>query len=526
MRTFSKKTILTGLTALLLVTVTTMNAAAQTIGEKGQGGGIIYAVNGKQVSEVAVLDGTYNWAGAKLAATSYTGGGVTGWRAPMDADLQAINKSGVIKSGNYWSSLDTNALNAHDIRFGSGDIGTKASKSSAKSALAVRTYTQTASATQPAQKPAPATSAPAPSTPSITLAQSTSNGITLDEAVSQAAKQLEGSLDKNIKVAVLSFVSEADALSRYVVEELTGALVEGKKFTVVDRARLDLIRKEMEFQVSGEVSDESMQSIGQKLGAQAIISGNFMNIGTGWRFQAFAISVETAQRAASYRTTVNNDAQVAYLMSVKNAPAAAAQTTTPAQKPGAGSSTQPQTAAPAAPAAEAAKPAVNKVYKIGDIGPAGGLIFYDKGKESDGWRYLEVAPKSTEAKAKWGPADRELGTVVGIGTGKGNTDRIVRYLKARGESGMAAQICAELKQGGYTDWFLPSKDELDLLYKLWDKDFEFGTFTTDWYWTSSEGGAGYSWKQNFSNGQQFGSSDYYGTAQKDKMWFVRAVRQF
>ena len=31
-------------------------------------------------------------------------------------------------------------------------------------------------------------------------------------------------------------------------------------------------------------------------------------------------------------------------------------------------------------------------YKIGDEGPAGGVIFYDKGEYSDGWRYLEAAP--------------------------------------------------------------------------------------------------------------------------------------
>ena len=31
-------------------------------------------------------------------------------------------------------------------------------------------------------------------------------------------------------------------------------------------------------------------------------------------------------------------------------------------------------------------------YKVGDEGPAGGIIFYDKGEYSDGWRYLEAAP--------------------------------------------------------------------------------------------------------------------------------------
>jgi len=33
-----------------------------------------------------------------------------------------------------------------------------------------------------------------------------------------------------------------------------------------------------------------------------------------------------------------------------------------------------------------------QTYKIKDRGPAGGIIFYNKGYYSDGWRYMEVVP--------------------------------------------------------------------------------------------------------------------------------------
>jgi len=46
-------------------------------------------------------------------------------------------------------------------------------------------------------------------------------------------------------------------------------------------------------------------------------------------------------------------------------------------------------------------------YALRDVGPAGGYIFYDKGSYSNGWRYLEAAPKSTEWTGKNGVA-REL----------------------------------------------------------------------------------------------------------------------
>jgi len=69
---------------------------------------------------------------------------------------------------------------------------------------------------------------------------------------------------------------------------------------------------------------------------------------------------------------------------------------------------------------------------IGKAGPAGGLIFYDKGSYSDGWRYLEAAPKSTEWTGKeWGSWEILIGgTEKGIGTGQSNTTKIVILLNS------------------------------------------------------------------------------------------------
>jgi uncharacterized repeat protein (TIGR02543 family) len=105
-------------------------------------------------------------------------------------------------------------------------------------------------------------------------------------------------------------------------------------------------------------------------------------------------------------------------------------------------------------------------YVIGDIGPAGGLIFYDKGSVSDGWRMLEAAPKSTEfSSVYWGLYGIEVpGTQKGIGTGKENTRRILEVLEDRGETGKAAQLCDTLDVNNIDDWFLPSINELDLIY--------------------------------------------------------------
>ena len=103
-------------------------------------------------------------------------------------------------------------------------------------------------------------------------------------------------------------------------------------------------------------------------------------------------------------------------------------------------------------------------YNIGDTGPAGGLIFYvNPNYKTDGWYYLEAAPSDQSTGILWdyGRDVATGATATVVGTGQANTQTIVKVL---GAGSYAAQLCNDLAQGGYSDWFLPSKDELDLMY--------------------------------------------------------------
>jgi hypothetical protein len=60
-------------------------------------------------------------------------------------------------------------------------------------------------------------------------------------------------------------------LSDYVLNELSTLLVNDGRLSVVDGHNLELLQKEMNFQLSGGVIDETAQAIGKKLGAQAVI---------------------------------------------------------------------------------------------------------------------------------------------------------------------------------------------------------------------------------------------------------------
>jgi hypothetical protein len=155
-----------------------------------------------------------------------------------------------------------------------------------------------------------------------------------------------------------------------------------------------------------------------------------------------------------------------------------------------------------------------KIYNVGEPGPAGGIVFYDKGNSNGGWRYLEAAPASAEFKAEWGLYGTNVsGTNTGIGTGKRNTEIVA------GRGGTAAQRCVALNTGGYRDWFLPSKDELNLMYQNLKRK-GLGGFSDGYYWSSSQYNyVSSSWGQDFSDGSQYFSN-------KSNPRSVRCVRAF
>jgi hypothetical protein len=157
------------------------------------------------------------------------------------------------------------------------------------------------------------------------------------------------------------------------------------------------------------------------------------------------------------------------------------------------------------------------VYKIGDRGPAGGIVFYDKGSVSGGWQYLEAAPNDAEYSAQSGGAGKDItGTAAAIGNGKSNTQVIERILSQSGVTNGAAQILPIYS--GFNDWFIPSKEELDVLYKNL-KAKGLGSFSDERYMSSTQDGRSNVWVQNFRDGRQL-------TMGRNLVYRVRCVRVF
>ena len=133
--------------------------------------------------------------------------------------------------------------------------------------------------------------------------------------------------------------------------------------------------------------------------------------------------------------------------------------------------------------------------------------------------YLEAAPADIEGTCKWSSGlaydDNISGTETAIGTGRKNTTLILSV----DINAPAARACmVGYNAGGTkTDWFLPSRDELDQLYKK--RVFIDDLHATYFYWSSTQGINNFAEMWNFENGILY-------LDKKDSMYFVRAIRAF
>lgn len=191
-------------------------------------------------------------------------------------------------------------------------------------------------------------------------------------------------------------------------------------------------------------------------------------------------------------------------------------------------------------------------YQVGDRGPSGGYVFYDdsigydldgeNGIENDekdlldGDRYLEVASSDIVLDSGgWddyahifgyyqtgSPQESvEVGTHPGIGTGESNTTLLVGTMGSTAYTrststytvnvtetritptteDYAARLCYLHESGGYNDWFLPSREELRLIYEEICVN-DLGGFSPYSYWSSSEcdsNGANEAYKKSFDD---------------------------
>jgi hypothetical protein len=161
------------------------------------------------------------------------------------------------------------------------------------------------------------------------------------------------------------------------------------------------------------------------------------------------------------------------------------------------------------------------VCAVGDTGPGGGKVFYVSSSNftstgsvcGTACKYLEAAPSDHSSQVAWcSNTSSSLGvTGTGIGSGMSNTTTA----DSTCTSG-AIQVAADYTNNSKTDWHLPSKDELAQLYA---QRTTVGSFSTSYYWSSSEDNSNNAWFNYIPSG-------YQNTNSKNNTYYVRPVRAF
>jgi len=176
------------------------------------------------------------------------------------------------------------------------------------------------------------------------------------------------------------------------------------------------------------------------------------------------------------------------------------------------------------------------LYEIGDIAEGGFVFYIDETGEHGLVAAMEDLTEGATDPNEWGFNGYEWGCYgeyvdgadgTSIGTGYQNTMDIVNQGCATQNGGVtAAQAALDTEINGYSDWYLPSKDELYQMCNTIGNGGPAGNIggfeTSNWpdYWSSSENNPGSAWDVNFNDGVASNGSD------KDDAGRVRVIRAF
>ncbi|MHC6203440.1 CsgG/HfaB family protein [Breznakiellaceae bacterium SP9] len=133
---------------------------------------------------------------------------------------------------------------------------------------------------------------------SQTTSRTSGKSTGIDGALERAAQSLTEGLKKDARIAIINISSGDTAQAEFITEEIEVLLVKGG-FTVVDRRELDRIRKEQNFQLTGDVDDDSIVSLGKFAGADIVITGSVSGADSTRRLRLRALNTQTAQVMAA-----------------------------------------------------------------------------------------------------------------------------------------------------------------------------------------------------------------------------------
>lgn len=297
-----------------------------------------------------------------------------------------------------------------------------------------------------------------------------------------------------------NYTARTDAVA--ISNIIRSNIVKSNKYEVITRENIDKLIKEEKIQTSSISSKENIAKL-KLANIKYLVIGNVDVLGDNYTVSMSVLNVTSGKFEFADSIIVSRNAQLIFAK-IKEFTEEFTVAFDPSEKKR---------------VKEEPPPPPPKIYKIGDYGPSGGYVFYDKGAFSNGWRYLEAAPSEFEFSAEWGAFSKNIfGTEHSIGSGKKNTQVILTTLKGSNDIRTASKLIYETIPNASGDWFLPSKDELNLMYVTLKKK-DLGNFKNGDYWSSSQLSENWAWCQSFKDGKQIGN-------QKNGICYVRPVRAF
>ena len=162
-----------------------------------------------------------------------------------------------------------------------------------------------------------------PSSQSQQLSQVSQNNThrvySLDANIRACGNDISTRITSGTSIAVINIESQEKRLSDYIINELINVIVNNGSLRVVTRQRIDELQNELNFNMSGFVSDDTAQSIGRFVGAEVIVIGSITPIGNVYRLNIQIIRTETGEIIRAYGYDINYDDRIRGLINTSNA---------------------------------------------------------------------------------------------------------------------------------------------------------------------------------------------------------------
>ena len=149
----------------------------------------------------------------------------------------------------------------------------------------------------------------------------TAFALDIESALQKTAEQFSMTIKKGTTIAIIGISSPTLEMSEFMLDEITLDFVQQHKLTVANRANLEAIKTEMNFQLSGEVSDESIQQLGAMVGANVVIHGSLKPLGKDFNLVVQALDVTSATVLDMCRFSIEQNAIIKSLLNGKSVPA-------------------------------------------------------------------------------------------------------------------------------------------------------------------------------------------------------------